>query len=1319
MIRKANNIKKLLSVLVVFSMVATAAMTISVGAAEPPPEEEIIAPRVAFEMNASGDKDMYFDTEEGMVRVYGEKDAIYPTQSYRGATDFIYPNYVDPFDPGVIAKDSVTFNAAFIDLEYYEPYISTYGTYYPYSGEQTPHSINWTTDTIRVNGGDASEKVFLRMFYEPNYTHPVDSLMDEYSNVDLHPVGGGEETFDALVVETTYMLTKRNRDPLAGYPPGQDTHFVLPYTVFPEFWARPGMSMGGIVDLNVASSRGTSQLTDGAIEVQRTFQDIPVGTRLNFMDHNITITSISGGFGETNKIRVDLTYAGNMMKAHSALQTHLGITEGTKLYVNRANKVQETTNPAYRWYFSVDYIYTDPMNPSLNKVDITLGRHLAAGETFYVNGVRYDMPAIYVTDQGAFKYITLQTPLPKCEYGEPVWKSSVTENWEDWSHVTSQWLANVPRHYINNGNGDDEWKYIWFLPPFIDGHKYWAGEPGKWTMVDDIGLLKNNTLWDEEGVDIEIPERGILIEQKMESLEGLVYWTEQCDYEPFNTSLAERLYVDEVQEWDWWNVYTKPIHYTLIHFPDLEEKGMNYVESDIKYAWYADYLESIYGEGNFTVDGAEYLLTTSFIAPNSEEDQRHNQSKTHWEAHDIVDRAKTIANAGDTSRDAYYWQPRVVFEINCKNQDPIYIDESEGGNRNGGNYTLARIFGEKDAIYPTQSYRGATDFIYPNYVDPFDPGVIAKDSVTFNAAFIDLEYYEPYISTYGTYYPYSGEQTPHSINWTTDTIRVNGGDASEKVFLRMFYEPNYTHPVDSLMDEYSNVDLHPVGGGEETFDALVVETTYMLTKRNRDPLAGYPPGQDTHFVLPYTVFPEFWARPGMSMGGIVDLNVASSRGTSQLTDGAIEVQRTFQDIPVGTRLNFMDHNITITSISGGFGETNKIRVDLTYAGNMMKAHSALQTHLGITEGTKLYVNRANKVQETTNPAYRWYFSVDYIYTDPMNPSLNKVDITLGRHLAAGETFYVNGVRYDMPAIYVTDQGAFKYITLQTPLPKCEYGEPVWKSSVTENWEDWSHVTSQWLANVPRHYINNGNGDDEWKYIWFLPPFIDGHKYWAGEPGKWTMVDDIGLLKNNTLWDEEGVDIEIPERGILIEQKMESLEGLVYWTEQCDYEPFNTSLAERLYVDEVQEWDWWNVYTKPIHYTLIHFPDLEEKGMNYVESDIKYAWYADYLESIYGEGNFTVDGAEYLLTTSWLAPNSEDEERHRQSKTHWEVHDIIGTGLVPFEPPMEDWNPWDDDGVITTNELQEIINHWVNDIPKNDHLITTSELQEMINLWLTS
>jgi len=129
-----NNMKKLFSIAVAISMLTTAGLiamlstgpiVMNVSAGVEPPAQNVTAPRLAFEMNASDDEDMYVD-DNGELRVFGEEGAIYPTQSYRGVDDFIYPNYVDPFDPGVIAKDSVTFNPAFIDMTYYEPYLMNY-----------------------------------------------------------------------------------------------------------------------------------------------------------------------------------------------------------------------------------------------------------------------------------------------------------------------------------------------------------------------------------------------------------------------------------------------------------------------------------------------------------------------------------------------------------------------------------------------------------------------------------------------------------------------------------------------------------------------------------------------------------------------------------------------------------------------------------------------------------------------------------------------------------------------------------------------------------------------------------------------------------------------------------------------------------------------------------------------------------------------------------------------------------------------------------------------------------------------------------------
>ncbi len=108
------------------------------------------------------------------VRIYGEEEAVYPTQSYYGSNDFIYPLEYDPFDPGVIEKDSITFNPAFID---------------GHAGEYE----------IRAQG-DASEKIFLRAFYEPGYTHPIDLLMDKNSDVIL-----ADQDYDSF---TQYLQDK-------------------------------------------------------------------------------------------------------------------------------------------------------------------------------------------------------------------------------------------------------------------------------------------------------------------------------------------------------------------------------------------------------------------------------------------------------------------------------------------------------------------------------------------------------------------------------------------------------------------------------------------------------------------------------------------------------------------------------------------------------------------------------------------------------------------------------------------------------------------------------------------------------------------------------------------------------------------------------------------------------------------------------------------------------------------------------------------------------------------------------------------------------
>jgi PKD repeat protein len=1066
---KKENMKKILSSCIVISMVLTAFGTMLLTQ----------SPRILAEE---------IQSSEPLIRIYGEDNAVYPTQSYYGPDDFIYPMEYDPFDPGIIEKDSITFNPAFID---------------GHGGEYE----------IKAQG-DASEKVFLRAFYEPGYTHDVDALMDSWSNVNLLPV----EVFDAIVTETTYhLLTLYDRDPTVGYP--GETKMMLPYlSADPTI---PGMEEAALLDVVYTYDGGTEQLTDGMIYVEKVYQfdniDYSQDIYLSFMDHKVRIYNYENGDDMTlDKLDLDVSYIGNMNEEIASTDTHTIWEDswgpGYIYYFDRENRKQVWTDPAYRWYLCIE-------NADDDYLRIALGRVLAAGETFYVDGVRYDMPAIYVDGDGGFKYITFQSPIPKCPI---IWDMPLSENVDDFSHVTSQYLANLP-----------EFTAMWLLPPFNENH---------W-MVDDIGLFKSSC--------VDVPLNGVLLSDEKDPLE--FYYVDETIEERFDSSLTERLKTDEqgMEDWEWYNVYTKPNQYTEFVLPDQETD-----------------MES---------DGNEYLITTSYIAPNSEVDTDRDDICKSYDEHEIFDRVREIAL--DNERAQYYEMPRFVYEYDASNPIDFYINE-------GTNEPSVRIYGEPYFKYPTQSYTDADDFIYELEYYPFDPGVILKDSITFNSAFID---------------GHGGEYE----------IKAQG-DASEKIFLRAFYEPQYGHDVDALMDAWSDVTLYPV----ETFDAIVTETTYhLVTLNERAPTVGYP--DETMVALPYASLDT--AIPGMEELALLEVVDTYHGGTRQYTDGSIMVEKQyefFDDSYIGTPLPFMDHTITVVNFENAdYFSYDKLDIQVSYNGNMNEAIASTDTHT-IWEDSwgmnyNFYFDRENKIQMITDPAHRWYLRVE-------NADEDYLRITLGRNLTAGETFYVDGVRYDMPAIYVDGNGGFKYITFQSPIPKCPV---IWDMPLSKNVDDFSHVTSQYLANLPE-----GVG------MWFLPPFNDDH---------W-MIDDIDLYKYDF-----GC-LEVPIAGLLLLDEKDPLD--FYYIDETIEERFDTSLTERLKTHEEGDeyWQWYNVYTKPNQYTEFVLENQEIPNEFYVVEDYP-SWYPTYI---------TADGNEYLITSSLIAPNSNLDDERWDTCKDFDEHEIF-------------------------------------------------------------
>jgi PKD repeat protein len=356
----------------------------------------------------------------------------------------------------------------------------------------------------------------------------------------------------------------------------------------------------------------TTQLTDGSVTVEKIFEfldDSYIGTPIQFMDHKVTVVNFENNDPEEDLLDLKVSYAGNMYDAISSTRTYT-IAEDLwgedQLWFDRNNKYEFDGDACHRWYLRIE-------NADDNYLRIVLGRRLVAGETFYVDGMRYDIPAVYVNniDDGeghyGFKYITLQSPIPK---GSPIWQLPLSDNVDDFSHVSSQYLASLPDNTP-----------VWLLPPFNEDH----------IMIDDIGLQK---LYPHSGSNC-LPARGIMLDEEKEPLE--FFYIEEDVEERFESSLMERLNTEisdyDIEEWFWYNVYILPNRYTEFVLPDQETTEDYYHPNDL------------YGYPYSKADGNEYLITSSLVAPNSELDTDRSDSCKDYDEHEIFSR-RFIGNNG-------------------------------------------------------------------------------------------------------------------------------------------------------------------------------------------------------------------------------------------------------------------------------------------------------------------------------------------------------------------------------------------------------------------------------------------------------------------------------------------------------------------------------------------------------------------------------------------------------------------------------------------------------------------------------------------------
>ncbi len=350
--------------------------------------------RVAFSYDpdpAHGgiDADIYvnYDDElrEGTVRVYGHGNAS--TVGIRNECNIEqYTSWEEPFNPTSIRKDSITFNPAIL----------------PYSTEYPMHA----------QGEDCDLKEYLRVWYVPKY-----EFYGWHERVSREP---------AVVLETTYMLID-SQDKKPWDADANRSWFPFPIVADLSDGEAKGLQsfeneevestmknlvLLSYVDCSPGDLGTLHKTTNGTIRLEKTYI-MDAGQTVEFIDHTLKFE----GFDElTGAPSVEIRYCGNKDGSKYPSPKH-EIWNTTKFYDRHNNAYDTPQHPDRTWYARFDGQLRD------GRAMITVGKELQRGDIFYVDGVRYEIPAIEVLDKDnnpengceKFKYITIRTPFPKGE----------------------------------------------------------------------------------------------------------------------------------------------------------------------------------------------------------------------------------------------------------------------------------------------------------------------------------------------------------------------------------------------------------------------------------------------------------------------------------------------------------------------------------------------------------------------------------------------------------------------------------------------------------------------------------------------------------------------------------------------------------------------------------------------------------------------------------------------------------------------------------------------------------------------------------------
>jgi hypothetical protein len=788
-------------------------------------------------------------------------------------------------------KDSITWNPL---------WMSEFETF----DENHAHGLY---NRIFAGARNATEKVWFRMWYEPWHW---DKDLNANDELDIHPEAEvpytdtlHDEWYPAVMQEFTYMLMEADLlenepQPLAGQV-GRTT-FVFPVGMRKEDL----FTSAGAVDEDSPNARYGYGLTsldgdfDGVpdivhVESELTLFDktriaadfdgdgliepldvdpiqlngnelaifrldtkpLAVDQAVQFLDHLIIVKSV---FNDSALLEV--WYTGDMTPVYLGNKTIfvgdmlLSGSSGPGQHIRALDNGGPGTNVC-DFPTGAFFVYLDSIDQGEDKARLMVGRALGATwsamedaafqsdrrpgdpwflKRFYVDGHEYNVVAIK-TEEGTggvvlapgctlvpsdwppdvdptlFKFITIRTPIPK----EGTYDDPLT------GYLIEQHSVRLQPYAETNE--------LSVMPPY--NYEHYA--------ILDVQAIDGFTC-DEDDVYYFGPLVGpvppILQQNGPFPYQGV------GPYSPYNDRREMSLfYVEEDKNWQFLGVLKEMFREAVEEFW--------YGEQFHTLPW--EYTEFVLPDLNPAHIGGHvdlYLLTSAFVAPQSEyvlwtQDVPTDTTSTYNLSWDPDTECWVRDEAVNTMPDP--WSPRVKF----------WFDPAVGGKKYKDDRGL-RLYGF-DSEGPGAAVPDPVAPAYPvevrPYTDtlaPFNPRLTQappKDSLTFNPAYMNEFNHgnESLVSLYRQ-------------------ISIREQNAYEKVFLRMWYEPEY---LDKIL-EWDPLDPTPpfTSTTVYTFPAVMQEFTYMYLNTADQPASAQP--KSSAFAFPMATAAGQLPAPDTSTGNL-------------------------------------------------------------------------------------------------------------------------------------------------------------------------------------------------------------------------------------------------------------------------------------------------------------------------------------------------------------------------------------------------------------------------------------------------------------------